>query len=293
MVISGCNHSDEKVYCPSIEPVVNTSTVFFENTLQNISYTNDSANQLALACHNCYKNNQVSTIYTEERITSAILNDVDLIELDVVFETNEQIVVKHESTSQGPLFTDVLSLPSLINATQILFIEIKGEVTSKEDVRFFLDILMSHRLYNNHFTYLNPERFTTLRSIENNGVLWLMNEVLNEDKYAVIKPYIKLSRLHYKKTEKSIIAEINQAYQCGFHMVEFDLKMGTGAIKNLNAYAESLGMAVNVFTLDESNYFEAVNALKNDVDVLTVESGVYSDSNYFGESIFQKIRELL
>jgi len=273
--------------------VVNTSTVFFENTLQNISYTNDSVNQLALACHNCYKNNQTSIIYTEERITSAVLNDVDLIELDVVFEKNEQIVVKHQSISQGPPLTEVLSIPTLIDATQLLFIEIKGEVSAKTDVRLFLDILMSERLDNNNFTYLNSQRFTILRSAEDEGVLWLLNEVLNEEEYAVIKPYIKLSWLHSVQKEKRIIAEINQAHQCGFHMVEFDLKMGTDSIKNLNAYAESLGMAVNVFTLDESNYFEAVNALKNDVDVLTVESGVYSDSNYFGESIFQKIRELL
>jgi glycerophosphoryl diester phosphodiesterase len=267
--------------------------VFFENTSQNIQYTNNGTNKLAIACHNCYQNDEVLTSLTEERITSAILNDVDLIELDVIFEKNEQIVVKHESDSNGQPLANILAIPSLVNATQLLFIEIKGEVTSKADIRLFLEKLMLPQLYNGVYSYLNAERFTILRSVENSGVLSIIKEVLNEDEFALIKPYIKLSRLHYNKKEKNIIAEINQAHQCGFHMVEFNLKMGTDVIKNLNSYAQSLGMAVNVFTLDESNYYEAVQVLKDEVDVLTVESEMGSNASYLGESIFQRIRELL
>jgi hypothetical protein len=85
--------------------------------------------------------------------------------------------------------------------------------------------------------------------------------------------------------------EITTAHQCGFHMVELDVRLGVDVILSLNAYAETLGLAVNVFTLNQDNFEELVSELKHDVDILTIEEGNWYELT--NSSLIRYIRDIL
>lgn len=291
-ILQGCLDQSGSKYCPSVEPVVNVNSNFFENISQPVQYVGTSEHQLAIACHNCYENQSEYISDSNKIIESGITNNVDFIELDIVMsdESGQEAYISHESTSTGPLFVNVIANPLLINATQILFLELKGKIDIKENIRVFFESLMQHQFHDGTYAYLNSQRFTVIRSIETDKTLRQFREVLSEEKFKVIKPYIKLSRLFYPKEESKMINEIDQVHSCGFHMIELETRLGTDVIKSLANYAKALGLAVNVFTIDDSNYASYVGSLKRDIDVLTVEN---RDSNGLrNTSLFHKIREI-
>jgi hypothetical protein len=74
--------------------------------------------------------------------------------------------------------------------------------------------------------------------------------------------------------------EIYQAYFCGFHVIELNIRLGVETIKTLNNYVDTLGVAVNIFTLNESNYLSLAKELKYNVDSYNV-------------SLFVKLRAIL
>jgi len=291
--LQGCFHDEDSKYCPSVEPVVDANSIFFADVSQGIEYVGSGEHQLAIACHNCYDNASEYTIETEMIIESAISHNTDLIELDVVMSDAEgkAAYISHESTTTGPLFSDVIANSLLINASQILFLEIKAQLDLKENVRELFRQLMAHKINDVTYAYFNSQRFTVIRSIETDKTLRRFREVLEENEFEQIRPFIKLSRLFYPKEESAMINEIGQVHSCGFHMIELDTRIGIESIKSLNAYADTLGLAVNVFTLDESNYSSFVNELKHDVDVITVETREFNNAQE--TSLFQKVRALL
>jgi glycerophosphoryl diester phosphodiesterase len=248
---------------------------------------------LALACHNCYQNNNEFLADSLYKIESAIVEGADLIELDITLSKSKGFTFKvsHENESVGVAFDQLIAQPSLVNSEQLLFLEIKDEIETLEQVREFLGILKSHRHPSGRYAYLNDNRFVTLRNIDNNNTLARFRTVLAETDFADIKPYVKLSRLYYQKTEEQMYHEIATAHQCGFHMVELDLRLGLDVILLLNTHAEDLGLAVNVFTLNQENFEELVLALKHDVDVLTIEDGDLIEST--GYSLIYYIKELI
>lgn len=291
-LVQGCFDQSGTKYCPNVEPAVNADSNFFAHTNHSIDFVGTSDHQLAISCHNCYENLSSQAFETNRYIESAIASNVDFIELDIVMsDTTGQVPhVSHEDRTSGPLFTDIIANPFLINASQILFIEIKGPLDLKANIRGFINSLMQHRFDNGSFAYFNPQRFTVIRSIETDKTLARFREVLAEEEFAGIRPFVKFSRLFYPKETSKMFNEIDQVYSCGFHMVEFDTRLGIEAIKLLASYADTLGLAINVFTLDESNYLPFVSELKYDVDVLTVEAGAFSEDAE--RSLFQKVREL-
>jgi hypothetical protein len=74
-------------------------------------------------------------------------------------------------------------------------------------------------------------------------------------------------------------------------MVELDVRLGVDVILSLNAYAETLGLAVNVFTLNQDNFEELVLGLKHDVDILTIEEGSWYELT--NSSLIRYIRDIL
>jgi len=292
ILLTGCNSSDV-AYCQNATPVEYTGLSIFTNVNQPISVLADSDNMLALACHNCYENNNELLADSLYKVESAITEGADLIELDITLSQDEGggFVVSHENESVGVAFDQLIAQPSLVNSDQLLFLEIKDEIETLEQVRDFLGLLKSHRHPSGRYAYLNDSRFVTLRNIDNNNTLARFRTVLAEPDFADIEPYVKLSRLYYKKTEEQMYQEITTAHQCGFHMVELDLRLGHDVILSLNAYAEGLGLAVNVFTLNQDNFEELMLALKHDVDVLTIEDGDMLEST--GYSLIYYIKQLI
>jgi hypothetical protein len=223
--IVGCNDSND-MYCQDWEPIEYSSQSIFSNVNQPVSVIAGSSNMLALACHNCYQNNNTSYTETLSLIESAIEGNADLIELDISLsdEENTTFKISHESGSLGVSFTELIAQSSLINSTQLLFIELKNELISLEQVRGFLRVLKLYSSFTEQFAYMNENRFVTIRRFDSNQTLAKFKTVLNEQEFSDIKPFIKLSRLYYKKTEAQMYEEISTAHQCGFHMVELELR---------------------------------------------------------------------
>jgi glycerophosphoryl diester phosphodiesterase len=274
-------------------PVEYTGLSIFTNVNQPVTVLADSDNMLALACHNCYQNNNDFLADSLYKVESAIAEGADLIELDITLSDDEGVVFKvsHENESAGASFKQLIAQPSLVNSDQLLFLEIKGEIKTLELVREFLTILKAHRHTSGRYAYLNDSRFVTLRNIDNNNTLARFRTVLAEPNFSDIKKYVKLSRLYYKKTEVQMYQEITTAHQCGFHMIELDIRLGFDVIMSLNAYAEGLGLSVNVFTLNQDNFEELTLVLKHDVDVLTIEDGDMFEST--GYSLIYYIKQLI
>lgn len=292
ILLYGCGEPEGN-YCHDTVPIEYSLQSIFANVNQSITVVPESANMLALACHNCYQNNNTSLTDTISEIEFALKGSADLIELDISLANDMESVftVSHEGESVGVEFKELISQPSLVNSDQLLFIEIKNEFLNLEITRDFLNILKSQIQPSGQYTYLNENRFVTIRHIDNNDSLARFRTVLSEQEFSDIKPFIKLSRLYYKKTEAQMYEEITTAHQCGFHMVELDVRLGVDVILSLNAYAETLGLAVNVFTLNQDNFEELVSGLKHDVDILTIEEGNWYELT--NTSLIRYIRDIL
>jgi hypothetical protein len=291
-ILSGCKESDDINYCPEINPKVTFETSYWDNVNKTLSLSNENNNPVALVCHNCYDNESADTLNTELVIESAIVDLVDIIELDVVIDEvkYEFPQVSHELSSSKVSFLEILSNEVLLQSSTSIFIELKGKITEKKYIRDILDNLMSFESSINQFNYFNEQRIVALRSYEHETTLLTAYDVLKEDKYSAIASYIKLNRIHHYKKQKVLFAEIEQSHECGMDMIELDYRLGNNSIKLLTEYAESLGIAVNVFTLDKNNYESAIKALKNNVDSFTLSSELIDSQE---ESIYLKARALL
>lgn len=292
--LQSCNDSDIN-YCPDITPVVTPETNFYQNVSLPLLSVDNGENSIGITCHNCYDNNSVDANDTMHLIEYAISSGVHFIELDIVIPAEDYNgpVISHEQAGSHVLLTDIVSYSGLIESEQLLFLELKGDIASKQDIRDILNVLMSAKKSNGGFAYFNQSRFVTMRAYKHDVTLATLRDVLLESEYAQILPFIKFSRLHHPKTEQTLLAEIKQSYECGMHMVELDVRLGTDSLILLNAYAETLGLAVNIFTIDESNYRESVQSLKTEVDMLTVEERNISYSAIENSSLFDRIQTLL
>ncbi|MCJ8294778.1 MAG: hypothetical protein MJK15_10265 [Colwellia sp.] len=286
-----CQESSD-VLCVGAKPVTFSEDSIFINVSQSLSVIPSSGNILALACHNCYKNNDEQLDASLNKISAGIDNNADLIELDLVLDNKGMFRVSHEFESAGVAFSDIIAQSLLLDSELLLFIEFKQELKELQSIRSFLHSLLIHTNVSGQYAYLNNNRFIIVRNIQNNKTLSRFRIVLAEDEFADIEDFVKLSRLHDNKSEIKIFTEITKAHQCGFHMVEFDLRLGINAILRLNAYAESLGLAVNVFTLvDNRDLNLVVSALKHDVDVLTIEDNRSKQETE--NSLIQYVKQLL
>jgi glycerophosphoryl diester phosphodiesterase len=294
-VLQGCNSEHETSSCLDSLPAVTPETLFFDGVRQPISITADKGNLLAVACHNCYSEISPDAAVTNNIIEAAIMSHADVIELDVVLPEGRYAMplVSHGMEENSILLEKVISAEVLRDAAQILFIEIKGELNRKQQVRDLLNLL---KVQYNHFgelAYFNSSRFTVLRNIQGYKSLALIRDTLTELAYSDIQPFVKLSQLHTVKSETLITTEIKQAYQCGFHMVELNTQIGTNAIRSLASFAKSLGLGINVFTLHEDNFLDVVENLKDDVDIITIDEFDDFFTHSEKKSIFFIVKELI
>lgn len=291
--LQSCNQ-EQTDYCPDINPVVTTDSSYWQGLEQNLVYSS-SNNHVAIACHNCYANNSANVFDTELIIESAINNNADIVELDVVFPVGNYVepMVSHELNSASVRLSEVLATPLLLQSTTSIFLELKGNVEDKQLIRDVLDTLMQFKRSASTFNYFNQERIIAFRSFELYSTLLNVRSVLSEEKYMSIAPFVKLNRLHYFKKSDALFAEVQESYQCGMNMVELDYRSGIGPISALNEYAKSLGLGVSVFTLNESNFEEAIVSLKDSVDVFTISTENQSKLSQGLDSILLRARVLI
>jgi len=293
LVLQGCDSEDIN-YCPDVEVVANPDySLWAENS--SISFSSDGTNQIAIACHNCYSNTSSDALSTHFKVEQAIDSLVDIIELDVVFPTDNYAypMVSHEQESNSVSLQEVLSNQILNQSQAMIFVELKGKITEKQYIRDVLDTLMIYRTSPSDFDYFSIDRPVFIRSFEHDTTLINAREVLNEETYKSVKSFVKLSRLHYVKKKKTMLAEIEQAHECGMHMVEFDQRLGLEVVKSLNEYAEDLGLSVAVFTFNESNYQGQVEELASEIDVITVEGDDNASDVVNSVPLFERIRQLI
>lgn len=293
ILVQACNNESIN-YCPDINPVVNADSIYWQNSEQYLSYSSTD-NPIAIACHNCYANNSADVIDTELVIESAINNNADIVELDVVIPTDNYSgpMVSHELNSAKINLYDALAVPALLEASAGVFIEIKGKVENKQYIRDILDTLMQFQKGNFEYNYFNENRIIAFRSFELYSTLLTLRSVLMEDEYLAVAPFVKLNSLHYLNKQKVLFAEIQQSYQCGMNMVELDYRAGISTLKTLNEYAESLGLGVSIFTLDETNFELAIAELQDDVDVLIISTDNQSHLSQTTDSIFTRARAFI
>ncbi|WP_042150757.1 MULTISPECIES: hypothetical protein [unclassified Pseudoalteromonas] len=298
--LQACDNSNKEESCLNVVPTLTSESKLFDGVNQNISLSEDSGNRLAIACHNCYDNSRLEYQDTLVKIEAAMEEGVDLIELDIIQENklDAKAVISHGGnlnglSYEGGSFEKVVESEILTNASQILFIEIKDKIESKAHIRSILNILKKQRNSSGDSAYFRAERFTIIRSSRHYETLSNFRDVLSEDEFVDIQPYLKLSRLYLNQSHNSMTSDVYQAYQCGLDMVEFDIKTNTDTISLLSDYAKALGIAVNVFTLNEENYKPSINELKHNVDIVTVSTEVNNKKFENEISIYARVKKLI
>ncbi|WP_206484678.1 hypothetical protein [Thalassotalea sp. G2M2-11] len=293
-LMSACNNKDTN-NCTDITPVTNSETYFWQGLDAQFAESPTTGNKVAIACHNCYINDSADVLDTYQVIEAAIEERVDIIELDIVIPNgrSKQAMVSHELASKQVSFEKIVDNSLLRQSDVNIFLEVKGKIKNKQSIRNFLDVLMKYKSEGGEYEYFNQNRMFVLRSFEYETTLYNIREVLTERKYQEIISFIKLSRIHYVKAQDAMLAEIEQAHECGMSMVELDYHLGEEQINVLNDYAESLGLGVSVYTFDEYNYKEGVSALKNNIEVMTVDSSTLIEDANLSNSLIEKVRQLI
>jgi len=298
--LQACDSSNKEESCLNVVPTLTSESQLFDGVNQSISLSENSGNRLAIACHNCYDNSRLEYQDTLVKIKAAIEEGADLIELDVIQENkvDSKAVISHGGnfnglSYEGVSFEKVVENEVLTNASQILFIEIKDKIESKAHIRSILNILKQQQNSSGDSAYFRAERFTIIRSSRHYETLSNFRDIIDEAEFIEIQPYLKLSRLYLNQSHNSMVKDIFQAYQCGLDMVEFDIKTNTDTISLLSGYAKALGIAVNVFTLNEENYKPSINELKHNVDIVTVSNNVKDKSVANEISIYKRVKKLI
>ncbi len=293
--LPACNDTEKVESCVNAIPVATPQALFFDNSMIK-SRAEEGAS--AISCHNCYDVNNMDNTFA--LIAAAIDDGAQVIEIDLVQKdaAEAEPVVGHGSNAEGISyiglnFEQVFENDLLVYAEQVLFIEIKNKINSKVHIRNILDVLKTQENQFGEPAYFNANRFTVFRNLANYDTLSLFRDVLAEAEYLSIQPYVKLSRIFNHEHHGNFVNDMTQAYQCGFHMVEFSHEIGIEKAVYLNAFAETLGLGVNIFTLTEDNYSAITLDMAYEVDVLTVEPNRALQSIQAQESIFIRVNRII
>jgi len=287
LALSACNSDNEAVSCTDALPAVEQGHEFFGDIAQQLPISNRSNKSIAVSCHNCYSEN--STEQTLALIQAAINAGADTIELDVITSNLSQLLIAHEPNVSGGLLADVITDDLLMESTQILFIELKDEVMSKSSARELLKLLKQQKDSTGKYSYLNSTRFSVIRHANGYETLSNVRDVLSEAEFLDIQPFVKLSRIYFP--DKSI--NVEQIHQCGFHMVEFDYRIGSQNINKKNQLAQSVGLGVNIFTLDSKNYKSVITELDQNFDSVTIEPSNKKSQVFEKNSIFEQVKQFI
>lgn len=289
LILSGCQ-KDEEYWCSSNIEIKQDISPFFENSEIKLSQTAKLNRAVAVGCHNCYANDSSYLSDTTDKIQHAITASADVLELDFLFKEGRSYpVITHEKDSSEVQFVDLITSPILVDAKQPLFIEIKNEFVDEEILVNMLELLKEQINDNGEYAFFNPARFTVFRNIHGFQVLAQIRDLLQTKAFIDIKPYVKLSRIHFNQSVSNLRNKIEGAAKCQFDMVEFDVQSGVSTVKELSEISASLGLAVGVFTLNSTNYKASILALKEDVDVVMVEAKLKSSQS----NLYKEVKKLI
>ncbi|MFT7561505.1 MAG: hypothetical protein ACI93R_003432 [Flavobacteriales bacterium] len=236
-----------------------------------------SGNTVAISCHNCYSYS-ANFDDTAETIQNALDANVDLIELDVVGNSNGWSVSHGGASTLS--FDQVLAIPELKIANQILFIEIKQTLSNTDYAnQLLLDL--------NNNGYFDSNRITVIRSFNATSIA-TMRTVLSQSTHASYADKVKLSLLYWENyssslsTWKSNIETMINSSTYKVDMLEFNHNTGD-FLTSLIDHAKVWGSAVNIYTLvwpSIATYRDQADALTMDGDLsrARVEAGGTDDS---------------
>ena len=243
-------------------------------------------NVAAISAHNCYlafMDPATSLEATRTMIQEAVDGGADLIELDIKAEGGE-IFVDHDDDGSvdGALLADVLDLPELQAADQLLYIEIKENEPADAFIAGLLDILDARREH-----YAHNGRPVVLRTfLYRLGNVALARQLLDGGGYPLIEHYVRLSVL-FNNDDFPVLStfqeKIAQVAADGYGMVEFHYRDRN--LMGKVAYARSLDLGVNLWTIPKSmgpvfttGLREEVDAITTDLSVATARAAVEADN---------------
>ncbi|MFH1531841.1 MAG: hypothetical protein ABIK09_14040 [Pseudomonadota bacterium] len=229
-------------------------------------------NLAAISAHNCYLafiDPASSLQATRTMIQAAVEGGADLIELDIR-EEGGAILVDHDDDGSldGALLANVLDLPELRDGDQVLFLEIKETQPTEVFIAGLLDLLDARREC--YARNGRPVVLRTFLSLLPNVAL--ARQLLDGGAYPLIEHYVRLSVL-FGNNDFPALATFQETIALvasdGYGMVEFQYQD-----RNLFgklAFARSLGLGTNVWTVPVSMGAVFATALREEVDAITTD----------------------
>ncbi len=228
-------------------------------------------NVVPISCHNCYNgpNDEVyDAAAARAKIATALGRGADLIEIDIA-DAGGTLCAHHgdlSSCAGSPTLAELLSDATLTASDAMLFIEIKESgATPAAFATQILTLLDAHREVVRNGRPLFLRAFASIRS-------YLTAIRTAAADYPMIAPYLRYSVLYGASTTPVATMQADIATDvagAGFDMVELHYQQTNMA--GLVSYAQSLGLAVGVWTIPGSFGEVFIAALREMVDELTAE----------------------
>lgn len=282
--LAGCN-DDEANYCPDVEPAITVGAI---NFMQQATAKNN-----LLSCHNCYNDNSALLEDTLATIEYNLALPIDIIELDVELFSDNAIIT-HQPDGTGVPLHMVLENSLLVGANKVLFLELKNKLSTVEQADYLLNAINEYlgRIRIDRGD-ISPKPIVVRTAVDIDSTL-IFNERLSSATYSHLEEFVKTSHILYPKSTKATLDEVQQAYQCGSEMVEFSVRKGSQALDVKLSFASSLGLATNVYTLNESNYQEVIINGGKQSDVLTIKKEeVSAISSERSTSLYEQVLALV
>ena len=227
---------------------------------------------VAISCHNCYSAADGTLLSTEEaraKVELALSRQADLIEIDVV-STGTELCASHADVtdcSDRPTLGGLLASEALAASDAALFIEIKED--DSDSLEFAESIL---GWFNEHRSLVRNGRPIYFRAFAARlPYLLAIKDALVD--YPFLEPYVRFGVL-YRESDYAAVADFQDAVRAdaadqGLDWVEF--QHTTSSLRGLSLFAESLGLAVGVWTIPAVDGAVHVTRLREDFDALTTE----------------------
>ncbi|WP_165855682.1 hypothetical protein [Marinobacter sp. JSM 1782161] len=241
-------------------------------------------NTTAVSAHNAYTEAHLAASLnlsgTLTKLSDAIDAGADLLELDLVYDGNDQMVkVSHNPGtlhSNKAVLDDVLSDAKLQGASQPLFLELKETSLMPDYVVGIIESLRNRG-------YLTEGRPVFLRSFASGRANLVYAQQYLANNYPNLAPYVHYSELYSSTSDLSgLQSQVASARADGFDMVEFNYQT-----PNLGAhiqYAKSLDLGVGLWTIPSSMGEVGLTLFRDEVDEMTTDYDLASARQVVADS---------
>lgn len=240
--------------------------------------TTTENHQLAVTCHNCYHTDLnspsalVSTQQTLQKISQAIRQGADLIELDIV-DADGEVRIKRKDTqrARGAKLEDILGYEKLRNSDAMLCLEIKEEKRTSE--RFIWDLLNDLKNYG----YAKAGRPVVIRVFpegQREDFLVEIQQLLN-GYFKRMRGHVLLSLMlppQLGDDVNKMQQQLDEAAKDGLQFVEFNYR--TRNLSGYLSYARRLGLGTGLWTLPQKNGNTFIAAFRDQVDIVNTDSDI-------------------